>query len=175
MSGTSPTEPNSLYKKYSGKPGYGNAGAAGTHGTGPDYEPSLEMVGDTRSAVLRKAGVRLNCYLNAEGVGVTVIGGPQGHGTIVLLPAECDTLEEVLPHIQLKLDLDKRLMYASELWLPDGSEILAMQQLVDASAIDTPIIVGCGEVRTAALHAHCPLTPHPLCSALLTIYSQPAR
>ena len=51
--------------------------------------------GETKSSVLRKDRVRINCYLNAEGVGVTVIGGPRGHGTIVRLPLECDTLAEV--------------------------------------------------------------------------------
>lgn len=102
-------------------------------------------MGDTKSSVLRKERVRLNVYLNQEGVGVPIIGGPQGHGTIVMLPLECDTLEEVMPLIQLKLDLDKRMLYAAELWLPDGTYVTTYQELVDAAALSTPIIVGCGE------------------------------
>jgi len=101
--------------------------------------------GATRSSQLRQLGVRLNCYLNCEGVGVTVVGGPRGHGTIVQLPAEVDTLAEVLPHIQLKLDMDRRMMYAADLFLPDGYQVRSFQELVDASKVETPIIVGCGE------------------------------
>ena len=89
--------------------------------------------------------MRINCYLNAEGVGVTVLGGPQGHGTIVQLPSTCDTLEEVLQHIQLKLKLKDRMMFAADLFLPNGKVITEFEQLLDATAIDTPIIVGCGE------------------------------
>jgi hypothetical protein len=95
--------------------------------------------------MLRANRVRLNCYLNAEGVGVNVIGGPRGHGTIVMLPTECDTLEEVLPLIQLKLKLADRMMFASDLFLTDGTLIVSFEQLLDAAAIDAPIIVGCGE------------------------------
>ena len=101
--------------------------------------------GTTKSAELRKRQMRINCYLNAEGVGVTVIGGPRGHGTIVQLPTDVDTLEEVLPLIQLKLKLAERMMFAADLFLPDGTVITEFKQLVDATAIDTPIIVGCGE------------------------------
>ena len=113
-------------------------------GGGPG-SPDDGANGETRSSILRSTGVRLNCYLNVEGVGVTVIGGPQGHGTIVQLPVECDTLDEVLPLIQLKLKLDARLLYAADLFLPDGNRVNTYQQLVDAAAIETPIIVGCGE------------------------------
>ena len=145
-----PSGSDSLYGKYAEKnEGYGQAGYVRgfgvTSATGADYEPSIHKVGQTRSSVLRSRGVRLNCYLNAEGVGVVVIGGPQGHGTIVQLPAECDSLEEVLSLVQVKLKLDDRMLYAADLFLPDGTRIEKYQQLVDASAIDTPIIVGCGE------------------------------
>ena len=145
-----PGTAGSLFNQY--KPKSGNrggimsAGGNGTRaGTDINYEPSLQNIGQTRSSLLRSAGVRLNCYLNAEGVGVVVVGGPRGHGTIVQLPTTCDSLEEVLPLIQLKMKLDERMMFAADLWLPDGTAITKYQQLVDASAIDTPIIVGCGE------------------------------
>ena len=140
----------SLFDQY--KPATGNRGGLmnkkgnGTRaGTDINYEPSLQRVGQTRSSLLRSGGVRLNCYLNAEGVGVVVVGGPRGHGTLVQLPTTCDTIEEALPLIQLKMKLNERMMYAADLWLPDGTSITTFQQLVDASAIDTPIIVGCGE------------------------------
>ena len=64
--------------------------------------------------------VRLNCYLNCEGVGVTVLGAPQGHGFIVKLPGQVDTIEEVLIHLQKQMKLDNRMLYASEMWTPDG-------------------------------------------------------
>ena len=101
--------------------------------------------GMTRSALLRAQGVRLNCYLNCEGVGVTYLGGPQGHGTIIKLPGACDTIEEVLIHLQKQMKLDARMLYASEFWTPDGKSIKSFKQLSEAAAIDSPIIVGCGE------------------------------
>lgn len=76
---------------------------------------------------------------------MTHVGGPQGHGTIVLLPPEVDTLDEVLRHVQLKLDLDSRLMFAADLFLPDGEIIDSFEELVKYSKLETPIIVGCGE------------------------------
>ena len=99
----------------------------------------------TRSAELRAAAVTINCYLNSEGVGVTVLGGPQGHGTIVRLPMSCDSLDETLMLIQKKLKLDERMLFASELWTPDGKLIRSFEELVAAANIDSPIIVGCGE------------------------------
>ena len=101
--------------------------------------------GMTRSSMLRAQGVRLNCYLNCEGVGVTVLGAPQGHGFIVKLPGQVDTIEEVLIHLQKQMKLDSRMLYASEMWTPDGKSIKTFKQLSDAAAIDSPIIVGCGE------------------------------
>ena len=101
--------------------------------------------GMTKSAMLRQTGVRLNCYLNCEGVGVTVIGGPQGHGTICKLPSAVDTIAEVLIHIQKAMKLDARMLYASELWAPDGASIKSFKALSEAAAIGSPIIVGCGE------------------------------
>ena len=135
----------SLYDRYTKSPGTssttkspGGAGG-GRSATGP-ISP-----GQTKSSQLRAQRMRINCYLNAEGVGVTVLGGPQGHGTIVQLPSTCDTLEEVLQHIQLKLKLKDRMMFAADLFLPNGTVITEFQHLVDATSIDTPIIVGCGE------------------------------
>ena len=91
----------SLYEQYRG---------VGT--ASPPRKVQLQ-VGETKSSMLREQRVRLNVYLNAEGVGVTVIGGPRGHGTIVVLPVEVDTLEEVMPLIQERLKLDERMMYAA--------------------------------------------------------------
>ena len=123
------TGSSSLYDRYA--PSAENA-AKGFHST-------------TRSAQLRAGRVRLNCYLNLEGVGVTYVGGPQGHGTIVMLPMEIDTLEEVLQHVQLKLDLDKRMCYCADLFLPDGKIIDRYEELVDNAKREVPIIIGCGE------------------------------
>ena len=98
-----PSSGAGLYDTYA----TGRSGKSSTRSRGP-------VVGETKSAILRRQRTRLNVYLNSEGVGVTVIGGPKGHGTIVMLPMECDTLEEVLPLIQLKLKLDERMLYAAE-------------------------------------------------------------
>eukprot|EP00900_Chrysochromulina_parva_P023222 jgi/Chrpa1/5533/Chrysochromulina_OHIO_Genome00011173-RA len=91
----------------------------------------------TRSAVLRAAGVRLCCYLNQE--------MDRASSTIVQLPADCDTLEEVIPYIQKKLQLDKRMLFVAELFTPTGDLINSWDQLVQAAQTDTPIIIGCGE------------------------------
>jgi hypothetical protein len=103
--------------------------------------------GTTRAAELRAKGLRITCYLNCEGVSqdTPVIGGPRGHGTVVKLPDACDTIAEVMIKIQAALKLDGRMLYASELWMPDGSQIKSYKQLIDATLIDSPIIVGCGE------------------------------
>mmetsp|Transcript_3464 Transcript_3464/g.7468 ORF Transcript_3464/g.7468 Transcript_3464/m.7468 type:complete len:329 (-) Transcript_3464:672-1658(-) len=130
--GPSKGSPTGLYERY-----------------GPDSSSPVDAVekahSATRSSQLRQLGVRLNVYLNCEGVGVTVVGGPKGHGTIVQLPAEIDTLNEVLRHIQLKLDLNQRMLYAADIFLPDGYVIKNMTELIDAARLETPVIVGCGE------------------------------
>lgn len=95
--------------------------------------------------MLRQGNIRLNCYLNCEGVGVVVIGGPKGHGTMVQLPVETDTLEEVYPLIQTKLKLDEKMLYCADLFLPDGARVNSFEQLIDVSKKEVPIIVGCGE------------------------------
>lgn len=52
---------------------------------------------------------------------------------------------EIFALIQRKMQLDARMLYAAELYLPNGEKIKGYKQLVDASALDTPVIVGCGE------------------------------
>ena len=81
--------------------------------------------------------MKLACYLNTE--------CDKGRATVLHLPEECDTLGEVLPKIQHHMQLDKRMLYAAELFLPSGEKIETYQQLIDAAAVDTAIIVGCGE------------------------------
>ena len=105
----------------------------------------LTRAAPTRSSQLRQGNVRLNCYLNSEGVGVVVIGGPKGHGTMVQLPLECDSLEEVFPLVQIKLKLDEKMLFCADLFLPDGEVIKTFEQLVEVSKKEVPIIVGCGE------------------------------
>jgi hypothetical protein len=153
-----PSSPGSLFDEYSGGnagPSYGGLVVGETKcARSTDAHALCALAWTTtlfrvrrvgRSSALRRDRVRLNVYLNIEGVGVSVVGGPRGHGTIVMLPVETDTLEEVMRLIQLKLDLEKRLLFACELFLPDGTVVQSFSDLVDAAAIDTPIIVGCGE------------------------------
>lgn len=91
----------------------------------------------TATSRLRATGIKLSCYLNTE--------VDRGRSHIVHLPEACDTLEEVFTLIQRRMGLDGRMLYAAELFLPDGAHVRAFSQLQEASALDTPIIVGCGE------------------------------
>lgn len=91
----------------------------------------------TRTSRLRAGGVKLACYLNTE--------VDRGRATIISLPEECDTLGEVLPKIQLHMKLDKRMLYAAELFVPNGDRLNTYADLVDAAEKDTAIVVGCGE------------------------------
>ena len=93
--------------------------------------------GTTRAAQLRASGHKLTCYLNQE--------VDRGRSTVVTLPTECDTIGEVIPLIQKRMGLDKRMLFASELFTVGGEEIRRYQQIVDAAKSDAPIIVGCGE------------------------------
>lgn len=91
----------------------------------------------TRTSQLRSTGVKLCCYLNTE--------TGRGISTIIHLPTECDTLEEVLPKIQARMQLDSRMLFAAELFLPDGTQLTAYDELVKYARADSAIIVGCGE------------------------------
>jgi len=91
----------------------------------------------TKTSRLRSNILKLNCYLNGE--------ADRSRCAVVKLPEECDTLGEVLPKIHKKLDLDKRIAYAAELFLPDGTKIKTYPMLVDAAENDHAIIVTCGE------------------------------
>ncbi len=91
----------------------------------------------TRSSRLRSTGVKLACYLNTE--------CNSGTSTIISLPTECDTLAEVIPKVQARMGLDRRMRYAAEFFLPDGAKITSYAQLIENAAVGTAIIVGCGE------------------------------
>ena len=87
--------------------------------------------------MLRATGQKLTCYLNCENAG--------GMATTVKLPEECDTLEEVLIKVQARMQLDQRMLYASELYDVHGNVVRNMRQLSQLSLVDAPIMVGCGE------------------------------
>jgi hypothetical protein len=91
----------------------------------------------TRTSRMRCTGVKLTCYLNTE--------CDRGRATIIHLPEECDTIGEVLQKIQARMNLDARMLYAAELFLPNGDMVRTYKQLIDAAEMDTAIIVGCGE------------------------------
>jgi len=110
--------------------------AAGGDGDIGDFERSVGHTA-TRTTRLRAGGVKLSCYVNTE--------VDRGRATVISLPEDCDTLAEVMPMVQKMMQLDKRMMYAAELYLPSGEKITTYKQLVDAAALDTAIIVGCGE------------------------------
>jgi hypothetical protein len=91
----------------------------------------------TRSSRIRSQGTKLACYLN----GFASTGG----ATIIHLPAECDTLGEVLPKVQQLMHLNQRILYAAQLFLPDGTKIDNFPMLIKHADNHTAIIVGCGE------------------------------
>jgi len=135
-------EPEAVVPRYLGGPG--NSDAEGSGAGLFDRYASPSSAGrvrrghsPTRTSRLRTQGVKLACYLNTE--------CDRGRSTIIHLPEECDTLGEVLPKIQQAMQLDSRMLYAAECFLPSGEKITSYQQLIQAAAIDTAIIVGCGE------------------------------
>lgn len=91
----------------------------------------------TRSTRMRATGVKLSVYLNTE--------VNSGYATVVALPERCVSLKDAIAKIQQSMQLDKRMLYAVELFLPDGQRINSFQKLIDHAALDTAIIVGCGE------------------------------
>ena len=91
----------------------------------------------TFTSRLRASGIKLSCYLNTE--------CNCGRSYMISVPERVDTLGEVFPLIQQKMGLDGRMLYAAELYLPDGQKITSWKMLREASDIDTAIIVGCGE------------------------------
>ena len=60
------------------------------------------------------------------------------------LPQISSSVGTVNGPVPLK-QLDRRLMYAAELYLPDGQKINSFEDLEKAARLDTAIIVGCGE------------------------------
>lgn len=95
------------------------------------------LPGETVTSKLRAAGTKLSCYLNTE--------CNRGRSYVISLPERIDTLGEVFQIVQQKMGLDGRMLYAAELFLPDGQKITSWKQLREAAEIDTAIIVGCGE------------------------------
>ena len=91
----------------------------------------------TKTSRLRSNIIKISCYLNGE--------ADRSRCTVVRLPEECDTLGEILPKIHARMGMDKRICFASELFLPDGTKIKTYNSLIDAAQLDHAIIVGCGE------------------------------
>jgi hypothetical protein len=109
--------------------------------------------GETRTTRLRSTGVKLSCYLNTE--------VDRGRATVISLPEECDTLGEVLPKIQQQMQLDKRMCYAAELYLPDGSKIATYKALIDAVRTTRP---NAHAASPCSRHATCAVSPWPVAS-----------
>jgi len=91
----------------------------------------------THTSRIRAQGIKLVCYINTE--------VNRGRSTVIHLPEAEDTIEEMLPYIQKRMQLDKRMLYAKKLFTPDGSLITTWEDLTAAAAQDIPIIVACGE------------------------------
>jgi len=115
----------------------GGASLFDRYGDAHTMRAQSEANGSTLTSRMRSNGIRLVCYLNTE--------CDRSRSTIVHLPDAIDTLSEVFPVIQRKMQLDQRMLYAAELFLPDASKISNFHQLIVAASMDTTIIVGCGE------------------------------
>lgn len=93
--------------------------------------------GTTISAKLRAQGMRLMCYLNTD--------AKQQAAVAVAVPESVQTLKGVLDGIQRVMKLERRMLYARQLFLPDGELVQTFRALHAAASVDTPIIVGCSE------------------------------
>jgi len=91
----------------------------------------------THTSRLRAQGIKLVCYLNTE--------VDHGRSVVVHLPSAEDTIEEVFPYVQKRMQLAKQMKYVEQLFLPDGTEIKNWETLVKAATAELPIIIGCGE------------------------------
>ena len=91
----------------------------------------------TKTSFLAQNAVKVTCSLNTE--------ANRGRSYTIQLPETCDTIGEVCALIQRKMQLDSRMLYAAELFNPDGSKIKSFKELAEAAALDTQVIVGCGE------------------------------
>ena len=94
--------------------------------------------GSTLSARLRTSGLRLMCYINTD-------DNSRTRSCFVSIPESTQTLKDVLAVIQRVMRLDRRFLYARQIFLPDGEVVTSYRALVDAASNDTPVIVGCGE------------------------------
>lgn len=92
--------------------------------------------GTTISAKLRAQGMRLMCYLNTD--------AKQQAAVAVAVAESAQTLKGVLDVIQKAMKLERRMLYACQLFLPDGELVQTFRALHAAASVDTPIIVGCG-------------------------------
>ena len=82
--------------------------------------------GTTLSAKLRASGVlRLMCYVNIDDRGSPAVFVP--------VPESMRTLKDVLAVIQRIMKLDKRFLYARQLFLPDGELVTAISWSSDGS------------------------------------------
>ena len=90
----------------------------------------------TRSAQLRANVIKLTCHLNCEGRG--------GMATTVKLPEDCDTLEEVLIKVQARMQLDSRMLYASELYDVHGTPVRNMRDMTFGDHVSLQGLVSLG-------------------------------
>ena len=88
--------------------------------------------GTTLSARLRTSGImRLMCYVNTDDRG--------SPAAFVPVPESMRTLKDVLAVIQRIMKLDKRFLYARQLFLPDGEVVTSYRALAAAASNDTPV------------------------------------
>ena len=92
----------------------------------------------THTSQVKEKTIKLSVRINGE-------SGQPGNSALIVLPEEIDTLQELYRLIQAKMKLDKKMRYARELFLPDGTKITSMDEIADAAAAYTTVTVGGGE------------------------------
>lgn len=91
----------------------------------------------TNASRLRAQGIRVPCYLNGETA--------KSAARMVAVPETVSTLREMLDVVQVQMRLDSKLMYARDLYMPNGDSIRTYEELRERAASSTPMIIGCGE------------------------------
>ena len=101
------------------------------------------------------------------------LGGATGHssapsltasvGLSLQVPESMRTLKDVLAVIQRIMKLDKRFLYARQLFLPDGEVVTSYRALAAAASNDTPVTV-CVDMESLRVPKVGPKAARPLTS-----------
>jgi len=91
----------------------------------------------TTTSKLRSQGLRITCYLNCHMHDHPAMG--------IIVPEQMSSLKELLPFVQKEMRLERKMMFAKALFLPDGSRVRTFEQFRNDALAAAAFIVGCGE------------------------------